>query len=74
MRNMSDFLIEFEEQFPDLEPGTEKYDFIFQLYLARYTKQDTEPDFLIEYFFEDIFGTLKKKECIWAMASVGANS
>ena len=71
---MSDFLIEFEEQFPDLEPGTEKYDFIFQLYLARYTKQDTEPDFLIEYFFEDIFGTLKKKECIWAMASVGANS
>lgn len=74
MQNMRELLIEFEEQFPDLEPETEKYDFIFQMYLTRYAGQDSEPDSLIEDFFEDVFGTLRKKECIWAMASLGANS
>lgn len=69
MGRYKDLMIEFDESHGDMEHDSDKYFFASGLWLKCRLSKDISPKADLEEFFNDIFPTLDKKECIWCMAS-----
>lgn len=70
----SELYIDFIENYPQLIEGTEKFDFMFDMFIALKTTNSVKPNPLIADFFKDVFRELHGGDILWAMASVGSNS
>ncbi len=69
MGRFKELEIEFYEDHRELELGSDKFFFVFSLWLKCYFSQISETISELSGFFDDIFPDLKGNECIWCMAS-----
>ena len=70
----SELYIDFIENYPQLIEGTEKFDFMFDMFIALKTTDGVKPNPLIAEFFKDVFCELHGGDILWAMASAGGYS
>lgn len=70
----SELYIDFIENYPQLIEGTEKFDFMFDMFIALKTTDGVKPNPLIAEFFKDVFCELHGGDILWTMASAGGYS
>ncbi len=69
MGKYKDLMIEFDESHDDMEHNSDKYFFVFDLWIKCRLSRCISMKAELKRFFNDVFPALGRNECIWCMAS-----